>query len=270
MKVIVITGEGRSFCAGADLSLVEAISSSHGELGSQGWPTPFNLYMPLVKKPIIAAINGHAVGMGLVLALFCDIRYASSAAKASTAFAKLGLIAEWGSAWMLPKLIGASNSFDLLYSARTIERRRSPCTGFSHSSIPRRSVQRRGSSAGSTSRFGGIASLTWYYPRAGVRRIHSDIGGSGQPSSDRDGCQPAFRGLLRGCEVLSGATVPSVYWTVARVCRVGAEHALVFYKGWPSAWVLLPDFPPCWEGEHAQAAQPCIRYEIRFSVAAVL
>lgn len=77
-------------------------------------------YFPSLSKPVIAAINGHAVGLGLVIALYCDIRFASTEAKLSTAFARRGLIAEFGTAWMLPRLIGLSNALDLLLSARTV------------------------------------------------------------------------------------------------------------------------------------------------------
>jgi enoyl-CoA hydratase/carnithine racemase len=78
-------------------------------------------YFPAVGKPVIAAINGPVVGLGLVIALYCDLRWASDAARFSTAFARRGLIAEYGMAWMLPRLVGLPNALDLLLSARTIE-----------------------------------------------------------------------------------------------------------------------------------------------------
>jgi enoyl-CoA hydratase/carnithine racemase len=78
-------------------------------------------YFPSLSKPVIAAINGHAVGLGLILTLYCDLRFASSEAKFGTAFAKRGLIAEYGMAWMLPRLIGHANALDLLFSARMID-----------------------------------------------------------------------------------------------------------------------------------------------------
>jgi enoyl-CoA hydratase/carnithine racemase len=78
-------------------------------------------YFPSLSKPVIAAINGHAVGLGLILTLYCDLRFASSDAKFGTAFARRGLIAEYGMAWMLPRLIGHAHALDLLFSARIIE-----------------------------------------------------------------------------------------------------------------------------------------------------
>jgi enoyl-CoA hydratase/carnithine racemase len=78
-------------------------------------------YMLAIKKPILAAINGPVAGIGLVLTLYCDIRYMAAGAKLTTSFARRGLIAEHGIAWMLPRLIGPMNALDLLLSARTIE-----------------------------------------------------------------------------------------------------------------------------------------------------
>jgi enoyl-CoA hydratase/carnithine racemase len=136
VRVIVLTGAGRGFCAGADMSLLSAVAE-HG-LGDQGReqvlhddvnrregvPLDFQKkysYFPAVGKPVIAAINGPVVGLGLVIALYCDLRLASDAARFSTTFAKRGLIAEYGMAWMLPRIVGLPNALDLLFSARTID-----------------------------------------------------------------------------------------------------------------------------------------------------
>jgi enoyl-CoA hydratase/carnithine racemase len=78
-------------------------------------------YFPAVGKPIIAAINGPVAGLGLVMALYCDLRFASDQAKLSTAFARRGLIAEHGISWMLPRLVGIANALDLLFSARSVD-----------------------------------------------------------------------------------------------------------------------------------------------------
>jgi enoyl-CoA hydratase/carnithine racemase len=78
-------------------------------------------YFPAIGKPVIAAINGPVVGLGLVITLYCDLRLASDASRFSTTFARRGLIAEYGMAWMLPRIIGIANALDLLFSARTID-----------------------------------------------------------------------------------------------------------------------------------------------------
>src|SRR5260221_7219837 len=78
-------------------------------------------YFPAVTKPVIAGINGPVVGLGLVIALYCDLRFASDAARFGTAFAQRGLIAEYGMAWMLPRLVGHANSLDLLFTAKMFD-----------------------------------------------------------------------------------------------------------------------------------------------------
>jgi enoyl-CoA hydratase/carnithine racemase len=135
VRVIVLTGVGRGFCAGADMSLLSGVATRgvdenaqkqvlHAEPQREGIRSDFQKkysYFPAVGKPVIAAINGPIVGLGLVIALYCDLRWASETARFSTAFARRGLIAEYGMAWMLPRLVGHANALDLLFSARTID-----------------------------------------------------------------------------------------------------------------------------------------------------
>jgi enoyl-CoA hydratase/carnithine racemase len=137
VRVIIITGAGRGFCAGADMSLLSSVVASgvdervrkHASSDSttrqaDGVRADFRKkysYFPAVGKPVIAAINGPVVGLGLVIALYCDLRFASDAAKFSTAFARRGLIAEYGLAWILPRLVGHANALDLLFSARMVD-----------------------------------------------------------------------------------------------------------------------------------------------------
>ncbi|HEV3080971.1 MAG TPA: enoyl-CoA hydratase [Gemmataceae bacterium] len=138
VRVIILTGAGRGFCAGADmqmLSSVAGVKRSEAELrealadwlsdsGQSDVRPDFKKtysYFPSISKPILAAINGPAAGLGLVIALYCDLRFASDGAKFSTAFARRGLIAEHGISWMLPRLVGIANALDLLLSARSID-----------------------------------------------------------------------------------------------------------------------------------------------------
>lgn len=120
VRAIVLTGAGRGFCAGADMDHLQTIAG--GELERDGGavdrrPVTFALTIP---KPVIAAINGPCAGLGLVHALMCDIRIAAAGAKLTTAFARRGLIAEHGIAWMLPRLVGPARALDLLLSGRII------------------------------------------------------------------------------------------------------------------------------------------------------
>jgi enoyl-CoA hydratase/carnithine racemase len=136
VRVIVLTGAGRGFCAGADMSLLSAVAERglddrgrehvlHSEDNRrEGVSADFQKrysYFPAIGKPVIGAINGPVVGLGLVITLYCDLRLASDASRFSTTFARRGLIAEYGMAWMLPRIIGIANALDLLFSARTID-----------------------------------------------------------------------------------------------------------------------------------------------------
>jgi enoyl-CoA hydratase/carnithine racemase len=136
VRVIVLTGAGRGFCAGADMSLLSAVAErglddrgreqvlrdegNRREGVSADFQKRYS-YFPAIGKPVIAAINGPVVGLGLVITLYCDLRLASDASRFSTTFARRGLIAEYGMAWMLPRVIGIANALDLLFSARTID-----------------------------------------------------------------------------------------------------------------------------------------------------
>lgn len=117
VRAIVVTGAGRGFCAGADMADLDEIGSA-GEVRER---SARRIIYPLsVPKPVIGAINGACAGMGLVQALMCDVRFAAPGIKMATAFAKIGLIAEHGISWLLPKVVGLSNALDLLMSARTV------------------------------------------------------------------------------------------------------------------------------------------------------
>jgi enoyl-CoA hydratase/carnithine racemase len=132
---IVITGAGRGFCAGADMTRLSAISA--GDLSSQAPTSGLDsdpgdpafgddlhlgtyTYLMSVPKPVIAAINGPVAGMGVPIVLACDLRFMAEDAVFMTAFAQRGLVAEWGTSWMLPRLAGPAVALDLLFSSRKI------------------------------------------------------------------------------------------------------------------------------------------------------
>jgi enoyl-CoA hydratase/carnithine racemase len=122
---IVVTGNGRAFSAGLDLRVLAEINQQQTAPASAG-PDPDALpgifsYLLEVPKPIIAAVNGVAAGGGLILALMSDLRFASTEASFTTVFLKRGLIAEHGSSWILPRLMGVSRALDLLWMSERIE-----------------------------------------------------------------------------------------------------------------------------------------------------
>ena len=127
VRVIILTGEGRAFCAGADMDNLGALAPD--DITATEWTRPFDMnsrpdwqtrysFYPTIRKPIIAMLNGATAGIGLVHALYCDIRFATDNAAFSTSFARRGLIAEHGLSWMLPRIVGHANAIDLLISAR--------------------------------------------------------------------------------------------------------------------------------------------------------
>jgi enoyl-CoA hydratase/carnithine racemase len=118
VRVIVVTGAGRSFCPGMDAEVL-ADQARNGTTTQPHLRTPFT-YPRSIPKPIIAAINGACAGIGLVAAMNCDLRFASSTAKLTTSFAQRGIMAEHGLAWSLPRAVNVSTALDLLFSGRVI------------------------------------------------------------------------------------------------------------------------------------------------------
>lgn len=123
IRAIIVTGAGRAFCAGADLSEgTGAFDRSNREAYQEqvraeraAQVRPWEM-----KKPIIAAINGAAVGVGITMTLQWDIRLAAESAKMAFAFVRRGVIPEALSTWILPRLIGVSRAAELFYTGRTI------------------------------------------------------------------------------------------------------------------------------------------------------
>jgi enoyl-CoA hydratase/carnithine racemase len=118
IQAVVVTGVGRFFCPGLDLTRLAAVADSGG-FNLAGRPPQ---YRPRrLRKPLIAAINGACAGIGLVQALQADVRFCAEEARFSTAFARRGLAAEYAISWVLPRYIGVENALDLLLSARTFD-----------------------------------------------------------------------------------------------------------------------------------------------------
>ena len=133
VRVVVVTGAGRGFCAGADTVALSSMAAGEPYqdpvvAAPRNTPEPaaradFDhlLTFPLgLGKPVIAAVNGAAAGVGFALMSFCDIRFAAAGAKLTTSFARLGLPAEHGLSWLLPRLIGPARAADLLLSSRVV------------------------------------------------------------------------------------------------------------------------------------------------------
>jgi len=130
VRAIVVTGAGRGFCVGGDAAALQG----HVEKGGYDPGTPTQLANPGfgtapefdasfayhygLSKPVIAAINGPAAGVGLALACFADLRFAAAGIKMTTAHGKLNLPAEYGLSWLLPRMIGLTRANELLLTSR--------------------------------------------------------------------------------------------------------------------------------------------------------
>ena len=131
----VLTGAGRGFCSGVDMNALGAMSEAGRRLGNAhadlaadpGNPDKdpnFEIgaaYFLGLRKPLIAAINGACAGLGFSYAVFCDLRFVDRNARFATAFSQRGLIAEHGTSWMLPRLIGPANALDILWTGRKFD-----------------------------------------------------------------------------------------------------------------------------------------------------
>jgi enoyl-CoA hydratase/carnithine racemase len=138
VNVIVVTGAGRGFCPGADMDLLQGLGQPSDGGSSLTAAERRPVTFPLgVKKPIIGAINGACAGVGLVQALQFDVRFAAAGAKWTTAFSRRGLIAEYGSAWLLPRLVGTSVAMDLLLSARVFTSEEAKELGLANHVLPK-------------------------------------------------------------------------------------------------------------------------------------
>jgi enoyl-CoA hydratase/carnithine racemase len=119
VRAVVVTGAGRGFCAGADLGILAG-----GPDALKGL-VPNTAVMPMhalrIRKPVIAAVNGPVAGIGFAYMCCSDFRMVAAGSKMSTTFANLGLIAEFGLSWLLPRLIGLPAAIDLLYTGRVID-----------------------------------------------------------------------------------------------------------------------------------------------------
>lgn len=157
-RCIVITGSGRGFCAGADMEGLQDTAGAGQISGLESNPseTPsfekrssesigpdlnedFSGHFAYLYKcplPIIAAINGPCAGIGLIFAMYADLRFADESAKFTTAFSARGLVAEHGIAWLLPRLVGEANALDLLFTARKFTGAEAANLGLVNSALP--------------------------------------------------------------------------------------------------------------------------------------
>jgi len=120
MHVAVLTGSGRAFCAGGDLAEMEdGFTAVYGVEHMTGC-NEITLMIAEIPKPIIACVNGVAAGAGFSITMACDLVYASTGASFMQAFAKVGLIPDMGSLYLLPRVVGMHKAKELIWTARKV------------------------------------------------------------------------------------------------------------------------------------------------------
>lgn len=150
VRVIVLTGAGRGFCAGAYLGAPGSSGKVGESMENAGKTDLADLvgdrpphFVTTLRKPVVAAINGSCVGIGLTQALMCDVRFAAAGAKFAAVFARRGLIAEFGISWILPRLTSWAIALDLLLSARTFFAEEAAGLGLVKEVVPAEDLMKR-------------------------------------------------------------------------------------------------------------------------------
>jgi 2-(1,2-epoxy-1,2-dihydrophenyl)acetyl-CoA isomerase len=141
VRAVILTGAGRGFCAGVDLEHLKAHqagqnASSGPRLGEEDFLKKLPLEMTEYPKPLIAAVNGAAIGVGVTMILPCDIRIAADTAKLGLAFVKLGILPGLGSTHLLPRIVGRAKALELVMSARTISASEAAACGLVNEVVP--------------------------------------------------------------------------------------------------------------------------------------
>jgi enoyl-CoA hydratase/carnithine racemase len=141
VRALILTGAGRGFCAGVDLDALRAHAAAGGapagrRLGEEDFIRKLPLELVECPKPVIAAINGAAIGVGVTMTLPCDVRLAAEGAKLGVTFTKLGLLPGLGSTHLLPRLVGRAKALELVLSARVISAEEAAAIGLVNRAVP--------------------------------------------------------------------------------------------------------------------------------------
>jgi len=145
VRAVILTGAGRGFCAGVDLEHLKAHRaggnvSKGPKLGEEDFLTKLPQELIDFPKPVIAAVNGAAIGVGVTMILPCDVRIAAAGAKIGVTFAKLGLLPGLGSTHLLPRLVGRAKALELVLSARIIRAEEAAEMGLVNRVVPKDEV----------------------------------------------------------------------------------------------------------------------------------
>ncbi len=140
VRAVVVTGAGRAFCAGADLAGGGPASDEPRDAGTKRSGFEDRFWPFQMTKPVIAAINGHAIGVGITFPMTCDLRIVAEDAKIQFAFVRRGMLPELGSHAIVPRVIGLARAADLLLSGRMITGREAAALGLASQALPQAEV----------------------------------------------------------------------------------------------------------------------------------
>lgn len=145
VRVVILTGAGKAFCAGADLEHLKAHEAGRNvskgpRLGEEDFLRKLPLEIQESSKPVIAAINGHAVGVGMTMVMPCDIRIAAEEAKLGFIFGRLGILPGLGSTHLLPQLVGMARAQELVLTGKKILGREAAEIGLVNKAVSKESV----------------------------------------------------------------------------------------------------------------------------------
>ena len=141
VRVLVITGTGQAFCAGADVKAMAERASQPGEKEPEAGDGELTMLLQRINKPVIAAVNGVAVGGGLDLALGCDIRIASDRARFAEIFIRRGLIPAMGGIFFLPRLVGVDRACQLIWTGDMVDAREAERIGLVTMVVPHEELE---------------------------------------------------------------------------------------------------------------------------------
>jgi enoyl-CoA hydratase/carnithine racemase len=145
VRSVILTGAGRGFCAGVDLEHLKAhqagANASKGpRLGEEAFLRKLPLELLEFPKPVIAAVNGHAIGVGITMILPCDIRIAAAGAKMGVTFVRLGILPGLGSTHLLPRLVGPAKARELVLTGRKFTAEEAAEIGLVNEVVPAESL----------------------------------------------------------------------------------------------------------------------------------
>jgi len=179
VRCVVLTGADPAFCSGDDVKAIMLGAEKESTVASlrqvRPRPTPAALAVLECDRPVIAAVNGAAVGWGMDLSLFCDIRIASEKAKFGELFIRRGLIADIGGLWRLPQVVGPSRAAELLFTGDVIDAREAERIGLVSRVVPHEELMPAARAL--ATRIAANAPLALRYMKEGLRRAtYGDLG----------------------------------------------------------------------------------------------